>query len=201
MSAELFDQDVRIIPGRRLSGRVEMLLKTPNADFPTQQTQSLELTFDGIAGDRHGGKTRLSGGREPWYPRGTEIVNERQLSLLCEDELRATAKAMEIEELRPEWIGANIVLSGLPRFSMIPPRTRLAFSSGAVLNVDGQNAPCRIAGKSIAENYPLKTGLDLLFPKVAQRSRGLVAFVERPGAIRTGDSVTAHIQEQWIYEA
>jgi hypothetical protein len=52
---------------------------------------SLAIGFDGVEGDYHAGPTRKSGGREPWYPRGTEIRNERQLSIVAADELAMAA--------------------------------------------------------------------------------------------------------------
>lgn len=202
MTADLFaDTAPRIVPGRRIKGTVSRLLAAEGDDFPTRAVESLHLTFEGIPGDVHAGATRRSGGREPWYPRGTEMRNERQISILAKDELEEIARLMEVDRVLPEWIGANLVLDDLPHLSMIPPRTRLAFENGAVLRVDGQNAPCRIAGSSIASNFPEREGLDLLFPKVAARLRGLVAWVEKPGTIRPGETVTANIPEQWIYEA
>lgn len=41
----------------------------------------------------------------------------------------------------------------------------------------------------------------LLFPKVARRLRGLVAWVEKPGTIVPGEGVSLRIPEQWIYRA
>ncbi|AXS41373.1 MOSC domain-containing protein [Breoghania sp. L-A4] len=201
MTAELFPDDAtRIVPARRLTGRVSRVLAAMGEDFATTQVDDLPFTFDGIPGDVHAGTTRRSGGREPWYPRGTEMRNERQLSVLAADELEEVARLMEIDRLLPEWIGANLVLEGLPRLSMIPPRTRLVFENGAVLRVDGQNAPCRSAGKGIAAHFPEREGLDLLFPKVAKRLRGLVAWVEKPGVVTPGETVIANMPEQWIYE-
>src|SRR5690606_9211711 len=104
-----------------------------------------------------------------------------------------------LPRIEAEWIGGNILLEGLPRLSRVPPRTRLVFAGGAVLRVDGDNMPCRISGASIAEHYPDREGIDLLFPKTARRRRGLVAYVERPGVTRPGGAVTAHIPEHWLY--
>ncbi|MEI2383694.1 MOSC domain-containing protein [Breoghania sp. JC706] len=201
MTADLFSAETpRILRARKISGTVARLLAAEGDGFATSAVDSLTFTFDGIPGDVHAGATRRSGGREPWYPRGTEMRNERQISILASDELAEAARRMEIETIEPEWIGANMVLDGLPRLSMIPSRTRLAFEGGAVLRVDGQNAPCRIAGRSIAAHYPDREGLDLAFPKVAARLRGLVAWVEKPGTVVPGEKVTANIPEQWIYE-
>ncbi|WP_346911762.1 MOSC domain-containing protein [uncultured Roseibium sp.] len=191
----------KLTRARKLAGTVAQVLRTEGVeDFQTTACDELDLIFEGIPGDRHSGFTRLSGGREPWYPRGTEMVNERQISILSVEELAEIAKLMELEDLKPEWIGANIVIEGLPRLTLIPPRTRLVFEGGAVIRVDGDNAPCRVAGRAIAENVPGRGGLDLLFPQKARRLRGLVGFVEKPGVIKAGEGMTAHIPEQWIYD-
>ncbi|TJV38761.1 MAG: molybdenum cofactor sulfurase, partial [Mesorhizobium sp.] len=50
------------------------------------------------------------------------------------------------------------------------------------------NGPCRIAGRSVAENAGMadREAGALLFPKAAKRLRGLVAWVEKPGRITAG---------------
>lgn len=204
MPTNLFgDEEIELLyhtRARKVSGKTEGVFATPTVEgFQTAAVEALSLTFEGVPGDRHGGFTRRSGGREPWYPRGTEMCNERQISILSTEELRLIARRMEIPELKSEWIGGNILVSGIPSLSLIPPRTRLVFEGGAVVRVDGDNAPCRFAGSAIDEKYPQRDGLDLLFPKVARKLRGLVGYVEVPGEIRAGETVTAHIPEQWIY--
>ncbi|MCE7029884.1 MOSC domain-containing protein [Jiella avicenniae] len=186
---------------RRLEGRIGGLFRTRGEDFETVRVESLDLGFDGIAGDRHGGFTRRSGGREPWYERGTEMRNERQLSLLASDELAAVAAAMDIAEIRPEWIGGNLLVEGIAQLSLLPPRTLLFFRGGVTLKVDGDNAPCRFAGRSIAEKVGGGTDVELGFVRAARKRRGLVAWVEKPGTIGEGEGFEAHIPEQWIYPA
>jgi len=198
----LLPNEMRITSRFKVVGRVEDVFQTTEpADFKTASRTTLELTFEGLAGDRHGGFTRLSGGREPWYPRGTQMCNERQISILSLEELAQIAARLDIPELKPEWIGGNITVSGIPRLSQVPPRTRLVFEGGTVIRVDGDNAPCRVAGAAIADHNPGHEGLDLKFPQKARRLRGLVGYVEKPGSVRPGESVTAHIPEQWIYES
>ena len=200
---DMFDRDeeIDIRPGRKLAGRVEGAFVAPADHFVTRPVDALELTFEGIAGDLHAGHTRRSGGREPWYPRGTEIRNERQLSLVAPDELAKVARAMGIVEVKPEWIGANLVIAGVPHLSMLPRGTMMFFKGGVTLKVDGQNVPCRIAGRSIAEHagMPDREAGSLLFPKVARRLRGLVAWVEKPGRIAVGEEISVRVPEQWIY--
>ncbi|MTI04227.1 molybdenum cofactor sulfurase [Roseibium denhamense] len=197
----LLGKDVTMTRKFKVTGRVDGVYQTTRPeDFQTAKVDALEVTFEGIPGDRHGGHTRKSGGREPWYPRGTEMCNERQISILSDEELHQIAARMDIPELKSEWIGGNILLSGIPQLSLVPPRTRLEFEGGVVIRIDGDNVPCRIAGTGIAGNFPGREGLDLLFPKVARRLRGLVGFIEIPGIIRAGETATAHIPEQWVYQ-
>ena len=196
---------MEILPGRRLKARVAAVLCAPGGGgeygFVTHPVDALTLTYEGIPGDRHAGQTREAGAREPWYPRGTEMRNERQVSLLAPDELEEIAQRLGVPEVKAEWIGGNVVIDGLPAFSMLPASTRLFFEGGAVITIDTQNAPCRFAGRSIAENYPDRPEIELEFAKVARRLRGLVGWVERPGTILAGAAVTAKLREQWIYSA
>lgn len=192
-----------ILPGRKIIGRVAETLAAPGGDFLTETVVSLSLGFEGIESDYHAGPTRKTGGREPWYRRGTEICNERQLSIVAADELALAAAEMGIDRIAPEWIGANLVLAGIPLLSMLPPRTQLFFEGGVTLRIDGDNSPCRVAGAAIAKNVPGRdeTELALAFVKAAKRRRGVVAWVEKPGVIKSGEAVTARIWEQWIYPA
>jgi hypothetical protein len=193
-----------IMPSRQLSGRIVGLYAATGPDlgrsFRTFATDSLTLGFDGIAGDRHGGATRRSGGREPWYPRGTEIRNERQLSLVSPDELAAVAAEMGIPEVRPEWIGANLAVAGIPDLTLVPPRSLLFLAGGVTIRIDGLNVPCRFSGRAIAAEHPELKNLDLAFVKAARHRRGLVGYVEKPGLITCGEALTLRTAEHWLYE-
>ncbi|MER9974742.1 MOSC domain-containing protein [Mesorhizobium sp. M0085] len=194
---------VEIVPSRKLAARVAALYLASFDRFETRAVDTLQLGFDGIDGDFHAGTTRRSGGREPWYRRDTEMRNERQLSIVAADELAIVAERMGIAEIKPEWIGANLLIDGLPRLSMLPSGTLLFFKGGATVKVDAQNGPCRIAGRSVAENAGMadhEAGA-LLFPKAAKRLRGLVAWVEKPGTIAAGEEISVRVPEQWIYRA
>ncbi|MES0210461.1 molybdenum cofactor sulfurase [Mesorhizobium sp. M0028] len=194
---------VEIVPARKLTARVASLYLAPFDHFETRAVDELQLGFDGIEGDFHAGTTRRSGGREPWYPRGTEMRNERQLSIVAADELAIVAERMGIAEIKPEWIGANLLIEGLPHLSMLPSGALLFFKGGATVKIDAQNGPCRIAGRSVAENAGMadhEAGA-LLFAKAAKRLRGLVAWVEKPGTITAGEEISVRVPEQWIYRA
>ena len=173
---------------------------SPGPDFVTQPVERLELAYEGIPGDVHAGLFRTSGAREPWYERGTPMRNERQLSILSSEELAEVAAAMAITTLDPAWIGGNVVLSGIPQFSTLPPRSILMFPSGAAIRIDGDNGPCRSSGRAIAA----ATGVakhEFDFVKTAKHKRGLVGWVEREGAVSLGDSVKIRVWEQALYPA
>ncbi|MER9356656.1 molybdenum cofactor sulfurase [Mesorhizobium sp. M0514] len=197
------EKPVDIIPARRLSAKVAALYVAPSNHFQTRPVEALQLGFEGIDGDFHAGATRRSGGREPWYPRGTEIRNERQISIVAADELAVVAERMGLAEIKPEWIGANLLIEGVPHLSMLPSGTLLFFRSGVTIKVDAQNGPCRLAGRSIAENAEMadREAGALAFPKAAKRLRGLVAWVEKPGRMTTGEEISVRVPEQWIYRS
>lgn len=198
---ELLEHEIDVAPARKLAARVAGTYMAPSDDFQTRAVDALELDFEGIDGDLHHGRTRRSGGREPWYPRGTEIRNERQLSLVSADELRTVASRMGIAEIRPEWVGANLLIEGVARLSMLPAGSLMFFKGGVTLKIDAQNGPCRFAGRAVAENAGMadREAGALLFPKMAKRLRGVVAWVEKPGTIRMGEHVSIRVPEQWIY--
>jgi MOSC domain-containing protein YiiM len=108
------------------------------------------------------------------------------------DEERAPA-------LDPEWIGGNLLLSGVSHLSLLPSRSILMFESGAAIRIDGDNGPCRQSGRAIAEQFPDRPELELGFVKAAKYKRGLVGWVEREGEIKPGDSVKIRVWEQALY--
>ncbi|MDP4822832.1 MAG: MOSC domain-containing protein [Aestuariivirgaceae bacterium] len=180
----------------RSVGKVEMLLLAPDrtAGLEKSATGSLSLTFNGIAGDCHSGLLRASDSRTlQQYPRDTPIRNVRQVTLLSVEELGQVAAAMEIPEVKPEWVGANLVTSGIANLTLLPPSTRMQFPSGATLVVDMENAPCRQVADVIRQHHGDK---GLTFVKHATHKRGLTAWVEREGAIAVGDAITLWIPPQ-----
>jgi len=170
-----------------IPGTVLTVLSTPTAShFRTVPVPALHIGLQGIPGDRHYGFTRLAGARERWYKGGTQIRSGRQLTLVAAEDLIAIAARMDLPGIEPGWIGANVVVSGIPQFSLLPWGSRLFFGEGAVLVNEGENAPCRFAGAEIARAYPERAGLDMLFVKAAKESRGIVASVERAGVLAPG---------------
>jgi len=159
--------------------------------------ERLELGFDGIAGGRHEGALRLSCSRVlDLYPRGTEIRNVRQLTVLSESEIARIASAMGVSDLDPALLGASMVLRGIPDFTHVPPSSRLQGPSGATLVVDMENLPCVLPGREIEDEMP---GRGRAFKPAAQGRRGVTAWVERPGTIALGDRLRLFVpaQRQW----
>ncbi len=177
---------------------VSVLTTAAEEHFRTQVVPALAVDLRGIPGDRHYGFTRPSGARERWYEAGMEMRSGRQLSIVSLEELAEIARRMELPRIEPGWIGANIVVSGIPDFTSLPWGARLFCGDGAVLVNEGDNAPCRFAGAEIARHFPDRERLDILFPKAAICLRGIVASVERAGAIAPGP-VKVKVPEQKIW--
>lgn len=198
---------IEIIPSARIKGKVRSLYAALGEDFVSEQVDKLSLSYSGIKGDLHAGLTREAGAREPWYKAGVEMRNERQISLVSSEELDEIAKDMDIDAVDAGWIGANIVVEGVPQFTFVPGRSIMIFEGGVSIRIDGFNAPCNYAGAEIArytgveaENL-LTTKRAHQFTRAAKMKRGLVGWVEREGEIKPGEEFTIRIWEQWIYPA
>ncbi len=178
-----------------------VLLGLNKTSLVTSPVDRVEADFEGFPGDRHAGLTRPSDSRTPHYPRGTPIRNDRQVSIVSVEELAEVAARMALPEVRPEWLGANLLLEGIPLLTQLPPTTRLFFQQGAVLYISGENNPCVHPGKAIQAVYPQWTGLETAFTRAAVHLRGLVAVVEKPGIIARGDSVAVKIPTNYRYHA
>jgi MOSC domain-containing protein YiiM len=164
------------------------------ASLRSESLQTADLTFAGIDGECHGGLTRPSCVRTTaQYPKGTEIRNVRQLSVVSAEELADIADQMGLDALYPAWLGASLVLSGIPDFTHVPPSSRLQFPSGASLTVDMENRPCILPGREIEND---RAGFGAAFKPAAKNRRGVTAWVEREGRIAVGDSVTLHVPDQ-----
>ena len=181
------------------TGIVDQLLTNPDrrTGLEKQQCDKMMLRFGGIEGDCHAGLTRKSDSRMlKQFKRGTEVKNTRQVSILSKEELTEIAARMAIPEVKPEWVGANLVTSGIPNLTLFPPSTRLQFPSGATLVVDLENLPCRYPADVIDKHYPEpKMG----FVKAAQVKRGVVGWVEAEGEVRVGDHIVIWLPPQRIY--
>lgn len=171
-----------------------------SAELPTlmsETSDALDLTFEGVAGARHFGHTRPSCVRvTSQYPRGTAIRNERQLSILSQEELDEIAKTMGIEKVDPARLGASMVVKGIPDFSHVPPSSRLLAASGASVVIDMENRPCVIPARSLEAVHP---GQGKGFKPAAEGRRGVTASVASEGRVAVGDRLTLHIPDQPLW--
>ena len=182
------------------TGRIVWLGYNPDRDQSLRNTtvQELPVTFAGFSGESRGGLTRPSCSRvSQQYPRGTEIRNTRQLSIVSAEELAVIAAEMQIDALDPAWIGASIVVEGISDFSHVPPSSRLQTEGGTTLTVDMLNQPCHLPAPVIDADAP---GKGRTFKAAAQGRRGVTAWVEREGMLRVGDQLRLHVPDQraWL---
>jgi hypothetical protein len=179
-------------------GKIEGLLARASRDdgFVKTQSDTLALTFAG-PDDCHAGLTRKSDSRTlPLYKRNIDIRNVRQLTILSVEELADIARRLSIPEVKAEWLGANMLVSGIPDLSLLPPSTRLQFPSGATIVVDMENYPCSQIAKVVDENHP---GTRFKVVEASMHKRGLTAWVEREGEIKNGDAIKIVIPPNRIY--
>lgn len=158
----------------------------------------MPLTFAGYDGEVHAGLTRPSCSRVlKLYPRDTEIRNVRQLSIVSAEEMGQVARDMGLPAMDYAWVGASLVLEGIPDFSHLPPSSRLQGPDGVTLVVDMENLPCQEPAVTIEKALP---GQGKGFKTAAQGKRGVTAWVEREGTLRLGDVMTLHIPAQRPWE-
>ncbi len=182
-----------------ITGCVEAVLINRDATtgLSSERVDKVNADYGGFQGDAHYGVTRASCVRvRQQYAEGTEIRNTRQVSILSVEEMQQIAGAMNIPALLPEWVGANMSLSGIPQLSQLPPSSRLIFAEGASLVVDMENGPCKYPGDVIEQYHP---GHGVRFASAAINRRGVTAWVEREGVIKQGERVVLHIPPQRIY--
>ncbi len=167
------------------------------ADMRSEAQEAMEITFDGMARDCHSGRTRPSCSRVvAQHPRGTEIANTRQFSIVSVEELALIAAEIGLDSIDPRWVGASIVVDGIPDFTHVPPSSRLQNETGATLVVDMENRPCMLPARVIEAQ---KTGHGKAFKAAAKDRRGVCAWVEREGQLRLGQRLVLHVPDQPVW--
>ena len=159
-----------------------------------EPVDEMPLTFAGFPGEVHGGLTRSSCSRVlGQYPRGTEIANTRQVSIVAAEDLATIAADLGLATIDPAWLGASVVVEGVADLSFLPPSSRLQFEDGTTLVVDLMNAPCLQPARTIEKARP---GHGKAFKIAAEGRRGLTAWVEREGVLRLGARLRLHLPSQ-----
>lgn len=154
----------------------------------------MALSFAGFDGEVHAGETRPSCSRVlKQHPRGTTIRNVRQLCVVSAEEMAEVARDMGLSAMDYAWVGASLVLEGIPDLTHLPPSSRLQGPDGVTLVVDMENLPCQEPAVTIGKARP---GQGKGFKAAAAGKRGVTAWVEREGVLRMGDLVTLHLPAQ-----
>ena len=169
-------------------------MDTPENRINSHGHAELSLDYGGVSGELHYGETRASCVRvKDLYKEGTEIRNVRQLSIISKEELDQIAAEVGLAEIKPEWLGATVVLEGLADFTHVPPSSRLQSPSGVTLTIDMENRPCIWPGKEIEREHP---GYGPKFKQAAKDRRGVTAWVEHPGQLRLGEDLQLFVPDQ-----
>ncbi|WP_201305424.1 MOSC domain-containing protein [Paenibacillus puerhi] len=159
------------------------------SSFVTRRVGEIDIRLGGIPGDRHYGLLRKADSRQKLYPKGTMIANRRQISIISAEECRLIADKLGISEVRPEWLGANVLVAGMAEFTLLPPGARLLVPGHVGLICEGENMPCKAPG-DIIERESGAVGAAARFVREAKQRRGIVCSVEREGVLRAGDTLT-----------
>ncbi len=167
------------------------------SDLSAQSIDTLSLTLAGAEGESHSGLTRQSCVRvKDLYKQGTEIANVRQLSVLSQEELDQIAADMGLATFDPAWVGASIIVKGIPDFTHVPPNARLQGPDGATITIDMENRPCVLPGRVIEDHHP---GYGPKFKTAAVGRRGVTAWVERAGQFSVGDRLRLFVPDQPVW--
>jgi hypothetical protein len=159
----------------------------------------MALGFAGYAGESHAGLTRPSCSRVlKQHPRDTVIRNVRQLSVVSAEEMAEVAAALGLAAMDYAWVGASLVIEGIPDFTHVPPSSRLQGPDGVTLVVDMENLPCQEPAVTIEKARP---GQGKGFKTAAVGKRGVTAWVEREGVLRLGHVLRLHVpaQRAWAH--
>lgn len=178
------------------AARIVWLGTVPEAreNIRSAPREVIELSYAGMVGEMHSGLTRPSCVRvKTQYPNGTEIANTRQLSIVSNEELAEIAQRMGLDGIDPAWLGASIVVEGIPDFTHVPPSARLQGPDGASLVIDMHNRPCLYPAREIDKDHPDRGPK---FKSAARGRRGVTAWVEREGRMALGDALRLFVPDQ-----
>lgn len=181
--------------------RIEWLgtVRDRETSLRSQAVQAMQVGFEGPRDETHGGMTRPSCARvTAQHPRGTEIGNVRQFSVVSSEDLAVIASEIGVAQIDPTWLGATLVVSGIPDFTHLPPSSRLQGQDGVTLVVDMENRPCNLPAKEINAD-PAGQNAGRKFKLAAKARRGVTAWVERPGELHLGEMLRLHIPDQPVW--
>lgn len=163
-------------------------------DIRAQSVPQVNAFFSGLEDDYHSGLTRASCVRvRDQHPKGTEIRNTRQLSILSSEEMAEIAALIDLEALDPSLLGASMVIEGIPDFTFVPPGSRLQTETGTTIVIDVENGPCNGPAKEIEKDAE---GHGKAFKAAARGKRGVTAWIQCEGVLIVGEKLRLHVPNQ-----
>ncbi|MBM3233075.1 hypothetical protein FJZ18_02825 [Candidatus Pacearchaeota archaeon] len=160
----------------------------------TREVDTLEVTIEGIKGDRHHGGVASSTGRErALYHKGTQILQQRQIFAVSPYDCQVLSEKMGVE-ITPELLGANLLIEHQDRktnysLSLLSRGTYLCISPEALVELPRpplatlihhvEQQGCGVTGAAIAAHYnnPL---LIAKFTEHSKSNRGIACRIEYP---------------------
>ena len=184
---------------------VEVSLGHQDDEYCMHQRTMLEAELEGFKGDRHFSISREAWAGDDKQPEGTIRRNERQWSAMSVEECAEITKQMDLKQsLTAANLSVNLLVEGIPHFSLLPKGSIIKFPSGAELVVEEYNPPCIGMGKKLANTLTTKSGAPLKpasFTKVAAFTRGLVGVIDVAGEIGVGDEITVLVYQTPRWQA
>ncbi|MEK6825736.1 MAG: hypothetical protein AABY00_03040 [Nanoarchaeota archaeon] len=158
----------------------------------TKEVDEFQVTIEGIKGERHWGMIASSGRERAIYPKGTQILGQRQIFAVSPYDCRVLSEKIGVE-VTPELLGANLVIEREDRsnysLSELPHGTYLCIAPQnaqelprppiATLIHHVEQQGCGVTGAAIAAHYsdPL---LVRKFTQNSKTNRGIVCRIEYP---------------------
>jgi len=180
-----------------LVGKVEGIYYTSGRENLSIPVNEIEFSFEGMQGDKHFGLTAFALTKHPEYKEKIEVRNARQISILSVEELSSIAVEIGVPEIKAEWLFPNLLVSGIPHLTQLPPGTMFYFDGGLIIYNGGQNFPCKIVKDVILEKYPHVEEIGKKFLKAAWEKRGLLGWVEHPKKLVIGSSFEVDLPPLW----
>ncbi len=188
-------------------GRVESL------SLNGEPVSRITFGLTGPTGDKHAGLSRTLSRHDGTYvetsmlSRGARVFNWRSWTGLSEEENLEIKRKLSVN-IPQGCLLENMVISGVPNFSQLPPTSRLVFpvrggssKSQAILAIWEENSPCRGVGDRLEKHYADQgyvqaPGLSTRFITVARGKRGVMGFVLSEGLVEVSDCVNVFLPVQ-----
>ena len=178
--------------------------KVKSLSLNGESVSRINFGLMGPTGDDHAGLSRHLSGHDGAYMetsslmRGARVFNWRSWTALSDQEISIIEEKLGVS-IPQGCLLENLVISGIPNFSQLPPTSRLVFPmrkdrSQAILAVWEENGPCRGVGNRLEkyhadQKYIQAPGLSTRFITAARSKRGVMGLLLSEGLVEVGDWV------------